>query len=74
MDRKRWRAGADSHTDANSYADTNCHGHSHAYRNAAVYSDAQESSHTEAAANCFSSSIRLRRSSFNTGVRAEIPL
>ena len=74
MDRKRRRPGADSNPDANSYADTNCHGYSHACRNAAVYSDAQESSHTEAAPNCFSSSIRLRRSSFNTGVLAEIPL
>ena len=74
MDRKRRRTGADSNTDANSYADTNCHGHSHAYRNAAAYSDAQESSHTETAPNCLSSSIRLRRSSSNTGVLAKIPL
>ncbi len=73
MDRKRRRAIADSNTDANNYPDTQCYTDSYAYRDTAAYSDAQGSPHTEAAPNCFSSSIRLRRSSSKTGVVAIIP-
>ena len=76
MDRKRRRTNPDSHPDCDCNTDRDAFSHTDRYpcRDAAAYADAQESSHTEAAPNCFSSSIRLRRSSFNTGVLAEIPL